>query len=101
MPEAPEPRPVNAGAPAHGFQGDRGAPRPKPGPVGLAVALSRQAGARGGSIGRRAARKLGWQVYDQEVLEYMAQDTVARQGIGKHLSRPAAEWAEARLQELE
>src|SRR5437879_2065147 len=98
--EAPQPRP-GAGAPAHGFQGDRGAPGAPPAPVGLTVALSRQAGARGGTIGRRAARKLGWQVYDQELLEYMAQDAGARQGLGDHLPRPAAEWAEARLQELE
>ncbi len=88
-------------APAHGFQGDRGTPGPQPGPVGLTVALSREAGARGGTIARRAARKLGWQVYDQELLEYVSQDAVARQGLGDGLSPPAVAWAEARLQELE
>jgi cytidylate kinase len=86
---------------AQGLHGDRGAPGPPPGPVGLSVAVSRESGARGGTIARRAARKLGWQVYDQELLEYLAQDTVARQGLGEGLAGPAALWAEARLAELE
>jgi cytidylate kinase len=64
------------------------------------VALSREAGARGGTIARRAARRLGWQVYDQEMLEYMAQNTVVRQGVADNLSAQAAAWAEARLEHL-
>jgi cytidylate kinase len=99
-PEAPRPGPASGGPPAHGFQGDRRAAAVAPGPAGLSIALSREAGARGGTIARRAARKLGWQVYDQELLEYMAQDAVARQGLADALPRPAAEWAEARLREL-
>jgi hypothetical protein len=45
-------------------------------------------------------RKLGWQVYDRDLLEYMAQDAVARQGLLDSLPRPAALWAEARLEHL-
>ncbi|HVS36699.1 MAG TPA: cytidylate kinase family protein, partial [Gemmataceae bacterium] len=71
-----------AEAPRHGYQGERetspAAPRL---PAGLCIAVSREAGARGGAIGRRVGHKLGWQVYDQEVLEYMAQDGVVRQGV--------------------
>jgi hypothetical protein len=69
-------------------------------PAALSVALSREAGARGGSIGRRAGRKLGWQVYDQELLEYMAQDAVVRQGVVENLPPAAGAWVEARLQQL-
>src|SRR5438445_13024366 len=48
-------------------------------PRSLTVAISREAGARGSGIGRRAGRALGWQVYDQELLEYIAQEGTLRQ----------------------
>jgi cytidylate kinase len=87
--------------PRHGFQGDRGAPPPpRPGPAALTVALSREAGARGGTIARRVARKLGWQVYDQELLEYMAQEASVNRGVLENLPPAGREWAEARLGEL-
>jgi hypothetical protein len=88
-------------SPQHGFQGDRGAKRPpRVGPRAPSVAVSREAGARGGTIARRVGRKLGWQVYDQEILEYMAQDAVVCQGLLENLPPPAAEWAEGQLQRL-
>jgi hypothetical protein len=88
-------------SPRHGFQGDRGAPPAAPTtPAGLTVAISREAGARGGSIGRRVARKLGWAVYDQELLEYMAQEAAVRHNVIEPLSGPAAAWAEGRLEQL-
>jgi hypothetical protein len=90
-----------AGAPRHGFQGDRGAvPAPAAVPAGLCIALSREAGARGGAIGRRLGQKLGWQVFDQEVLEYMAQDAVVRQSVIDNLAPAAALWADDRLKTL-
>ncbi len=49
-------------------------------PAALTVAISREAGARGSTIGRRAARILGWPVYDQEMIEYMAQDANGHPG---------------------
>ncbi len=88
-------------APRHGDQGDRGAAPSPPGlPAGLCIALSREAGARGGAIGRRVGQKLGWQVFDQELLEYMAQDAVVRQGVLDALSPAVMEWVEGRLQLL-
>src|SRR6516225_8146342 len=82
-------------SPRHGFQGDRGAvSAPRAVPAALSIALSREAGARGGSIGRRVGRKLGWQVHDQELLEYMAQDAVVRQGVVEGLGQEAAAWVE-------
>jgi len=39
-------------------------------------------------------------VYDQDLLEYMAQDGVVRQGVLDQLSPEAAAWAEAHLQQL-
>ena len=75
-------------------------PPPPAVPAGLSVALSREAGARGGAIGRRVGQKLGWQVFDQELLEYMAQDAVVRQGVLDNLTPAAAAWVEERLQLL-
>src|SRR5207237_2710771 len=93
--------PGEGAPPRHGFQGDRGAaPVRSAAPLSLTIALSREAGARGGTIGRLAGKRLGWQVYDQELLEYMSQDTVARQGLWDNLSPACLAWVEARLAEL-
>jgi cytidylate kinase len=88
-------------SPRHGFQGDRGAPPPpRTGPSALTIALSREAGARGGTIARRVGRKLGWQVYDQELLEYMAQEAIVSQGVLDAPPTTPADWTEVRLQQL-
>jgi cytidylate kinase len=93
---SPEPRE----SPHHGFQGDRGAPPPRSGPSALTIAFSREAGARGGTIARRVGRKLGWQVYDQELLEYMAQDAIVSQGMLDDPPTTPVDWAEARVRQL-
>src|SRR5262245_9645591 len=80
--------------PRHGFQGDR-TPVVLPDiPVALTIAISREAGARGGTIGRRVGQKLRWQVYDQELLEYLAQDGVAHQELLEHLPEAAGRWVD-------
>lgn len=87
--------------PRHGYQGNRTAAAPPTGvPKALTVAISREAGARGGSIGRRAGRKLGWQVYDQELMEYIAQEATFRQEIFDRLSASARQWVDERMQDL-
>ena len=86
--------------PRHGFQGDRGPLPPRHGPTTLTIAVSREAGARGSTIARRVGRKLGWQVYDQEVLEYMAQEAVVSQGVLETPAVTPADWVEARLKQL-
>ena len=88
-------------SPQHGFQGDRAPAPPGSGvPAALTVALSREAGARGSTIARRAGRKLGWQVYDQELLEYMAQDPTVIQGMMAALKPAALAWVEGNLERL-
>jgi cytidylate kinase len=88
-------------SPRHGFQGDR-APAPPPAefPAGLTIAISREAGSRGGSIGRRVARKLGWQLYDQELLEYVSQEGPLHQELLDALPPGAAAWLGQRLEQL-
>ncbi len=88
-------------SPRHGYQGDRGAaPEPAPVPKSLTVTVSREAGARGGSIGHRVGRKLGWQVYDQELLEYVAQEGAFRQDVLDNLGAEQREWIEETLRRL-
>lgn len=88
-------------SPLHGFQGDRGRVASSPSvPASLSIAVSREAGARGETIGRRAAKKLGWQVYNQELLEYTAQEGPFRH-VTAHLPPQLARWAEERLHALQ
>ncbi len=94
-------QPGEEAPPLHGFQGDRGAvPVRRTVPLGLAIAVSREAGARGGTIARRVAQKLGWQVYDQDLLEYMAQDPVVRQGVLDALPDAGTDWVQKRMHAL-
>src|SRR5262249_10378713 len=87
--------------PRHGFQGDRGPAPPGPAaPASLTVAISREAGSRGGSIAQRAGSKLGWQVYTQELLEYIAQEGSVRQDLVDGATEAGRRWAEGRLEAL-
>jgi cytidylate kinase len=82
--------------PRHGDRGES-APAAARFPRTLTVAVSRQSGARGGSVAARVGRKLGWQVVDQELLEYIAnQEAGADAGVPEQ----AKAWAEARIHEL-
>jgi hypothetical protein len=86
-------------APRHGFQGNRQKAPARPLlPLSLTIAISRETGARGGSIGKRVGRKLGWQVYNQEMMEYMAQHGLAEHDVAAELTPAAAQWAEQRWQ---
>src|SRR5437879_5469530 len=96
-------RPEDMGiTPRHGFQGDR-APSPPRGdvPASLTIALSREAGSRGSTIATRVGEKLGWQVYTQELLEYIAQEGTFRQDVLRQLSPEATQWIEHRLGQLQ
>jgi cytidylate kinase len=85
-------------SPRHGF---RGSARPLAEgprlPAALTIALSREAGARGTSIARRVGEKLGWQVYTQDMLEYLANQGNLQQEILEQLSPPARAWVEEQL----
>jgi hypothetical protein len=88
-------------SPRHGFQGDRAPKKPAAFvPAALTVALSREAGSRGGSIARQAGAKLGWQVYTQELLEYISQEGTFRQGVLDNLPPAAAQWVQQHLDKL-
>lgn len=82
-------------APLHGNRGDR-TPRPA-GPPAVTVAVSREAGARGGGIARRVGKRLGWEVYTQEHLEFLCAHDASRQSVLADLPPTAAGWVAAQL----
>jgi cytidylate kinase len=86
--------------PLHGNQGDR-EPGPLPGgPEGLTVAVSREAGARGTTIAKRVGKKLGWDVYTQEHLEFLSANETARGHVLTGVPSGAAVWAGEHLDRL-
>ncbi len=88
-------------SPLHGFQGNRGVVAPRATePASLTIAISREAGSRGSTIATRVGQKLGWQVYNQELLEYLAQEGALRQDLTNDLTPAASRWAEDRLEKL-
>ncbi len=87
--------------PRHGYRGESATPTPSlTRPHGLTLAVSREVGSRGGSIARRVAERLGWQLFDQEALDFLTRDTVAREELHADLPVGAKEWAEFQLARL-
>src|SRR5215207_9047067 len=82
------------------MHGDRGSAAPPRAPVGLAIALSRETGARGGGLAKRVAHRLGWQVYTGEHLEFLCATDAARQPILAEVPAAARDWVELRLAQL-
>jgi cytidylate kinase len=86
--------------PRHGYRGERTPPATGKLPASLTLALSREAGSRGGSIAKRVGIKLGWQVYSQDLLEYLAQEGNLRQEVNENMPPGGADWVEAQLDRL-
>jgi cytidylate kinase len=64
-------------------------------PGGPTVAVSREPGARGAEVADAVGRALGWPVYPQEMLDFLARDEAARAELVADLPTPARLWAEA------
>jgi hypothetical protein len=86
--------------PLHGNQGDREPVLELEAPLGLTVAISREAGARGSSIAQHVGRKLGWLVYTQDLLEFLCGNDSARSQVLDEVPKEAAAWADGQLQRL-
>ncbi len=83
------------------FHGDRGTPvHAAPGvrPRSLTVALNREAGARGTSVAEAVARLLGWQVFPQPMLDFLANDEGARAELLDDLPPGSVAWASDRAE---
>jgi cytidylate kinase len=80
--------------PWHGYRGSDTPGVPMERPRGLTVSISRQAGARGSTIAKAVGQRLGWQVYSQEMLDFLAHDEQARQEVLQDLPPEAIAWAQ-------
>lgn len=87
-------------SPLHGYRGSPVESAAVGLPVGLTIAISREAGARGATIAKRAGEKLGWELYSQDMLEYGAQEGALRREAFDKLSPVALEWVDERMRHL-
>lgn len=88
-------------APAHGFRGDAPDDGPAARPRGLTVAVSREAGARGTTLARKVGELLGWQVFDQDLLDYLQMNDGEREQLLADIPASARAWADAHLARLQ
>lgn len=86
--------------PMHGYRGVGTPPPVLVRPAGIAVAISREAGARGGSIATAVGKKLGWQVFTQEMLDFMARADETRHELERELTPHAKLWALSAFDQL-
>ena len=88
-------------SPQHGYRGESVADGALGVPAGLTIAISREAGSRGGAIAARAGAKLGWEVYSQEMLEFGAQNADLRRDLFDKLTPAAVAWIEEHFENLQ
>ncbi len=88
------------GPPMHGYRGDE-RPLGFAGPKGMTIALSREAGSQGSTIAEKVGAILGWQVFNQEVLDYLMADEPGRSRLLAELPSGAQAWADAQLGRLQ
>jgi cytidylate kinase len=60
----------------------------------LTIAISRQAGARGPEIARAVGARLGWTVYDHELLTHIAEEKGLHARLLEHLDERRVSWLE-------
>lgn len=63
----------------------RESPTAQPGSRYRFITISRDKGSFGDEISRKLGQRLGWQVYDREILDYIAQNSHVRQGLVEQL----------------
>jgi cytidylate kinase len=64
------------------------------------VTISRQVGSGGVELAHRVAERLGWQVYDRQILEEIARHTPAREAVLSRLDEREVGWLEDTLTNL-
>jgi cytidylate kinase len=89
---------VEALARLHRYAESHPAPRPEHLPPPLTVALSRQAGSGGADIARAVGARLGWPVYDHELLTRVAEEKGLHSKLLEHLDEHSVSWLEDMFQ---
>jgi cytidylate kinase len=90
-------RVVEALAGLHRFAESRPAPGPQNAPPAVTVALSRQAGSRGAEVARAAGARLGWPVYDAELLKRIAEEKGLPEKLVATLDERHFSWLEGAM----
>lgn len=88
-----------ATAPLHGFRAPVETADEVSYPLDLTVAISRETGSRGILVAQRLAELLGWQLYQQESLEYLAQDPGVARELFERLDARGLEWIDAQIEQ--
>jgi cytidylate kinase len=63
-----------------------------PGPDAYTIALSREAGAQGAAVAQTVGKKLGWPVYDRELLQRIAEEMGLRTSLLENLDEKQTHW---------
>jgi cytidylate kinase len=63
----------------------------------LTIALSRQAGSRGAEIARAVGERLGWAVYDHELLDRIAQEKGLQRRLLDQLDERTVHWLQSAI----
>ena len=87
-------------SPQHGNRGNRSEANLPRGPLGPTIAVTRESGARGATIARRVGRKLGWDVYTREHLEFLAGNDTQREAIVREAPPTAKAWLDKQAKRL-
>lgn len=56
------------------------------------ITLSRQAGSGGRSVGEGLAKKLNWQLYDKEILDFMSEDMNVHKSMLEEIDEKTGNW---------
>jgi cytidylate kinase len=80
------------------WEGRRQAAGPGSAPAGFTVAISREVGARGTSVARAVGERLGWPVYDHELLETIAREQNVRVSLLESVDERRTSWIEESME---
>lgn len=67
-------------------------------PPGFSIAISRMTGALGAPVARAVGERLGWKVYDHELLEQMARDMRVRVGLLEGMDEKHVSWIQEMME---
>ncbi len=73
---------------------------PAPAPPAFTIALSREAGANGSGVARALGERLGWPVYDRELLQRVAEDMGLGAGLLEGVDERRRGWLQECLEAL-
>jgi cytidylate kinase len=82
----------------HHWAARRQAETPGSAPAAFTIAISREVGARGTTVARAVGERLGWQVYDHELLEQIAREQNLRVSLLESVDERRISWIEECLE---